>query len=55
VIAEEDCARRFTLEVPKDLRGLAIKAVAEDHVGRDRLRPPIAFDSTFVVHVAHDG
>jgi hypothetical protein len=55
VIAENDGAGRFALEVAKDLGTLAVEAVAEDDVGRDRFLPPIVFDSALAVDVAHDG
>src|SRR5207247_4462998 len=55
MIAEDDRARCFALEVPKDLGALAIEAFAEDDVGRDRVFPPIAFDPPLDVNVAHAG
>jgi hypothetical protein len=55
VIAEDDGPGCFTLEVAKYLSALAIKTVAEDYVGRDRVLPPILFDSPLAVDVAHVG
>ena len=39
----------------KDLRGLAIKALAENDIGRNRMLPPIILHAPLIVHVAHDG
>ena len=55
MIAEDDSARSFAFEVPKNLSGLAIKPFPEDDVGRDGVLPPIAFDAPLAVDVAHDG
>jgi len=55
VIAEDDGARRFAFEVPKDLSALAIKAFPEYNIGRDRFLPPIVFDPALAVDVAHEG
>jgi hypothetical protein len=55
VIAEDDSAGRFAFKMAKDLRALAIKAFTEDDVGRDRIRPPVAFDAALAVDVAHEG
>jgi hypothetical protein len=55
VIAEDDGARRFAFQMAKNLRALAIEALAENDVGRNGILPPIAFDASFAVNVAHDG
>src|SRR4029077_12081812 len=41
VIAEDDRARFFADQLLEDLRALAVKAVAEFYVGRNRLQIPI--------------
>ena len=53
VFADDDCARFFASELPKNLRALAIKAVAELHVRRDWFLPPIAIDASIFFNVAH--
>src|SRR4030095_14204460 len=54
VFADDDGARFFASKFSKNLRGLAIKAVAECDIRRDRLRPPIAFDVPIFSNVAHE-
>ena len=53
VFTYDDCARFFASEESKDLRALAIKAVAKCDIRRDRFRPPIAFDVPIFPNVAH--
>src|SRR6267142_5023837 len=53
MFTDDDCARFFASEHSKDLRALAIKAVAKCDIRRDRLRPPIAFDVPIFSNVAH--
>ena len=53
VIAHDHGAGCFAAKVPKDLRALAIKSFAEDDVGRNRLRPPIAFNPALAVYITH--
>jgi hypothetical protein len=48
-----DCARFFASEESKDLRALAIKTLAELHVRRDRLLPPVVFNVSVFSNVAH--
>lgn len=47
-------SRFFSPKFSKDLRTLAIKALPELDVRRDRLRPPITFDVSVFSNVAHD-
>ena len=54
VFADDDCARFFASKLSKNLRALAIKAVAELNVRRDRLRPPVTFDVAIFSNVAHE-
>ena len=53
MFTDDDCARFFASEHSKDLRALAIKAVAKCDIRRDRFRPPIAFDVPIFSNVAH--
>src|SRR4030095_776159 len=53
VFADDDCARFFASEFSKNLRGLAIKAVAKCDIWRDRFGPPIAFNVPIFSDVAH--
>ena len=53
MVTDDDCARFFASEESKDLRALAIKALAKYDIRRDRFRPPIAFDVPIFFNVAH--
>ena len=53
MFTDDDCARFFASEESKNLRALAIKAVAKCDIRRDRLRPPIAFDVPIFSNIAH--
>src|SRR5437762_4827070 len=53
MFADDDCPRFFASELSKNLRTLAIKAVAKVDVRRDRLLPPVAFDVPVFSNVAH--
>jgi hypothetical protein len=53
MFADDHYARFFVSEKSENLRGLAIKALAELHVGRDRLPPPIVFHVSIFSNVAH--
>ena len=53
MFTDDDCARFFASEESKDLRALAIKAVAKCDIWRDRFGPPIAFDVPVFFNVAH--
>ena len=53
MFSDDDCARFFVSEKSKDLSALAIKALVELHVRRDRLPPPIAFHMPILFNVAH--
>ncbi len=53
MFTDDDCARFFASEHSKDLRALAIKALAKCDVRRDGFRPPIAFDVPIFSNVAH--
>ena len=53
MFADDHCARFFVSEKSENLRGLAIKTVAELHVRRDRLPPPIVFYVSIFSNVAH--
>src|ERR1700730_16250761 len=55
VIANSNRSRRFGAEVAKNLRSLAIKSFAKDHVRRNGLRPPIAFYAPLTIDVTHWG
>ena len=54
MFADDDCARFFVSEKSKNLRGLAIKALAKLHIRRDRFPPPIVFDVPIFSNVAHE-
>jgi hypothetical protein len=54
MVADKYCARFLALQPSKDLCGLAIKSVAELHIARNWLWPPIAFDVSVLSNVAHD-
>jgi len=54
MFADDNCARFFASELSKNLRALAIEALAELHVWRDRLWPPIGFDTPIRCDVAHN-
>src|ERR1043166_8504837 len=54
MFADDDCPGFFASQLPKDLRALAIKSLAECDIRRNRLRPPIAFDLPIFSNVAHD-
>jgi hypothetical protein len=54
MFADDHCARFFVSEKSKNLRALAIKALAELHVRRDRLLPPIVFYVSIFFNVAHE-
>src|SRR4030095_12683623 len=54
VFADDDCARFFASEFSKNLRALAIKALAKCDIRRDRFRPPIPFDVSVFSNVAHE-
>jgi hypothetical protein len=54
MFTHDDCARFFASEESKDLRALAIKALAKYDIRRDRFPPPIAFDVPIFSNVAHD-
>ena len=43
MFADDHCARVFVSEKSENLRALAIKTLAELHVRRDRLLPPVMF------------
>src|SRR5437016_1733059 len=53
MFANHDCARFFASEHSKNLRALAIEALAELHVRRDRLLPPVVFNVSVLSDVAH--
>ncbi len=53
MFTDDDCARFFASEHSKDLRALAIKALAKCDIRRDGFRPPIAFDVPIFSNVAH--
>ena len=53
MFTDDDCARFFASEESKDLRALAIKALAKYDIRRDRFRPPIIFDVPIFSNVAH--
>src|SRR5258705_5663789 len=53
MFTDDDCARFFASEESKNLRALAIKAVAKCDIRRDRLPPPIAFDVPIFSNVGH--
>src|SRR5262245_18830721 len=53
MFTDDDGARCFASEHSKDLRALAIKALAKLHIRRDRLRPPIVFHASIFSDVAH--
>ena len=55
MFADDDCVWFVVAEMPKNLRGLAIKSFAELDIWRNRLRPPIAFHMSILFDVAHDG
>jgi hypothetical protein len=55
MFANYDCARFFASEHSKNLRALAIETLAELHVRRDRLLPPIVFNVSVLSNVAHNG
>jgi hypothetical protein len=54
MVADNYCARFLAPKPSKDLRGLAIKSVAELNIARNWLWPPIAFDVSVLSNVAHD-
>ena len=53
MFTDDDCARFFASEESKDLRALAIKALAKYDIRRDWFPPPIAFDVPILSNVAH--
>src|ERR1051325_2469822 len=53
MLADYDGARLFVPEKPKNLRALAIEALAKFHVWRNRFLPPIMFDVPVFINVAH--
>jgi hypothetical protein len=53
MLADDDCARFFASEKSENLRALAIKALAELYVRRNRLPPPIVFHVSIFSNVAH--
>ena len=53
MFTDDDCAQFFASEESKDLRALAIKAVAKCDIWRDRFGPPIAFNVPIFSNVAH--
>ena len=53
MFADHHCARLFAAKLSKDLCALAIKSLAKLDVRRDRLRPPVGFDVSIVLNVAH--
>jgi hypothetical protein len=53
MFADHNSARFFASKLSKNLRALAIKAVAKCDIWRDRFRPPIAFDAPIFSNVAH--
>src|SRR4029077_4125283 len=53
MFADDHCPRFFVSEKSENLRALAIKALAELHVRRDRLLPPIVFYVSIFSNVAH--
>jgi hypothetical protein len=54
MFADDHCARFFASEKSKNLRTLAIKTLAELHIRRDRLPPPIVFHVSIFSNVAHE-
>src|SRR5262249_3444358 len=53
MFADHHSPRFFASESSKNLRALAIKAIAKLHVRRDRIRPPIMFNVPVFFNVAH--
>ena len=53
MFTDNDCARFFASEESKDLRALAIKALAKYDIRRDWFPPPIAFDVPIFSNVTH--
>src|SRR5882724_6918887 len=53
MFTDDDCARFFASEESKNLRALAIKAVAKCDIRRDRLLPPVVFYVSIFFNVAH--
>src|ERR1700682_1009024 len=54
MVAEDERAGLLVAQEPKHLRGLAIESLAEFHIGRNRLGPPIAFHMSILPGVAQD-
>src|SRR5205809_3954243 len=54
MFADDDCVWLFAPQLPKDLRALAVKALAKLDVRWDRLRPPVAFNLPIFFTVAHE-
>jgi uncharacterized linocin/CFP29 family protein len=55
MLSEDNGARIFAPEKPKDLRALAIKAFSELDVRRNGMSPPIVLHSPVWSYVAHCG